>query len=191
MVVVAKIPSVHMIQRRLQFDADARSDTPMLVQLLNWTAQVSYNMNVHVWFVICSFFSLLDSCNINNGGCSANAMCSHDSVTYVAICLCKPGYTNVGSSSNVICTGQNLQWIQMKQDNIFETLSISDSCQVNNGGCETNAICSHDETTFAVICTCKIGFTNVGLNSNVTCQGMLWWNRLFQNIHAHCCLWFL
>ena len=49
--------------------------------------------------------------------------------------------------------------------------SSADSCLVSNGGCGTNAVCSHDPTTFAVVCTCKTGFTNVGSSSNVTCQG--------------------
>ena len=56
--------------------------------------------------IVQRFFSHpLDSCSVNNGGCSDNALCNHHSATYVAICLCKPGYVNVGSSSNVVCTG--------------------------------------------------------------------------------------
>ena len=48
---------------------------------------------------------------------------------------------------------------------------ISDSCTVNNGGCDKNADCSHDKTTFAVVCTCKTGYTNVGTPTAVKCEG--------------------
>ena len=47
----------------------------------------------------------------------------------------------------------------------------SDSCNVNNGGCDKYATCSHDSTTFAVVCTCKTGYTNVGTGSTVKCEG--------------------
>lgn len=46
-----------------------------------------------------------------------------------------------------------------------------DSCKVKNGGCDSNAICSHDSTTFDVKCTCKIGYTNTGSDSSVNCTG--------------------
>ncbi|CAF4959852.1 unnamed protein product, partial [Rotaria socialis] len=45
----------------------------------------------------------------------------------------------------------------------------SDSCTVNNGGCDPNAACSHDGTTYAVICACKTGYTNTGSGSKVVC----------------------
>lgn len=47
-----------------------------------------------------------DTCQINNGGCDGNALCSHDATTNACKCTCKTGYTNTGSSSNVICTGK-------------------------------------------------------------------------------------
>ncbi|CAF1352791.1 unnamed protein product, partial [Rotaria magnacalcarata] len=47
------------------------------------------------------------------------------------------GYTNTGSAVNVVCT---------------------DSCTVNNGGCDPKATCSHDATTNAVKCTCAGGY---------------------------------
>ena len=50
--------------------------------------------------------------------------------------------------------------------------SILDSCNVNNGGCDKNADCSHDKTTFAVVCTCKTGYSNVGTDGIVKCDGM-------------------
>ena len=48
---------------------------------------------------------------------------------------------------------------------------ISDSCTVNNGGCDPNAFCSHDTTTNAVQCTCKTGYTNTGSGSTTVCKG--------------------
>ena len=50
-----------------------------------------------------------------------------------------------------------------------------DSCKVNNGGCHKNADCSHDKTTFAVVCTCKTGYTNVGGKDRVICEGLRVW----------------
>ena len=46
-----------------------------------------------------------------------------------------------------------------------------DSCNVNNGNCDPYATCSHEAETFAVICTCKTGYTNVGTDKNVKCEG--------------------
>ena len=48
---------------------------------------------------------------------------------------------------------------------------VSDSCLVQNGGCDVNAACSHDAKCFAVVCTCKTGYTNVGKDVKVVCQG--------------------
>lgn len=42
---------------------------------------------------------------------------------------------------------------------------------MNNGGCDANAVCSHESTTNACKCTCKTGFTNTGTGSNVVCTG--------------------
>lgn len=52
----------------------------------------------------------------------------------------------------------------------FFFMSI-DSCLVKNGGCDVNAICSHDNKTFGIICTCKTGYSNTGSTTNVTCTG--------------------
>ncbi|CAF2072259.1 unnamed protein product, partial [Rotaria magnacalcarata] len=90
-----------------------------------------------------------DSCTVNNGGCDPNAICSYDATTNAVKCTCKGGYTNTGSSVNVVC---------------------KDSCTVNNGGCDANAICSYDATTNAVKCTCKGGYTNTGSSVNVVCE---------------------
>ena len=48
---------------------------------------------------------------------------------------------------------------------------LTDSCKVTNGGCDVNAICTHDLTSNGVVCTCKTGFTNTGSATNVTCTG--------------------
>ena len=53
------------------------------------------------------------------------------------------------------------------------TESLIDACQVKNGECDLNAICSHDGITNAIICTCKTGYVNTGSQSNVTCTGEL------------------
>ena len=56
-------------------------------------------------------------------------------------------------------------------DLIAFCFSLSDSCKVNNGNCDENADCSHDTVTFAVICTCKNGYSNTGTNAVVRCTG--------------------
>ncbi|CAF2193976.1 unnamed protein product, partial [Rotaria magnacalcarata] len=43
------------------------------------------------------------------------------------------------------------------------------TCTIKNGGCDPNAGCSHDNTTNAVECTCKTGYTNTGVAPNVVC----------------------
>ncbi|CAF4747602.1 unnamed protein product, partial [Rotaria magnacalcarata] len=90
-----------------------------------------------------------DSCAVNNGGCDASAICSHDATTSAVKCTCKAGYTNTGGSVNVVC---------------------KDSCAVNNGGCDASATCSYNATTNAVKCTCKAGYTNTGSSVNVVCK---------------------
>lgn len=118
---------------------------------------------------------LSDSCKVNNGGCGCTATCSHDSTTFAVRCTCKTGYTNTGTSSNVVCTGKRKKIKLCLKWSTYARLKqyIVDSCEVNNGGCGANTICSHDQSTFAVKCTCKPGFTNVGTGSVVTCKGNL------------------
>ncbi len=48
---------------------------------------------------------ILDSCKVKNGGCDPNASCFHDTKTNAVQCRCKIGYTNTGSESKVVCTG--------------------------------------------------------------------------------------
>lgn len=54
----------------------------------------------------------------------------------------------------------------------MKSLAIIDSCDVDNGGCDKNADCSHQKKTFAVVCTCKMGYTNIGKDGKVECKGM-------------------
>lgn len=117
----------------------------------------------------------LDSCQVKNGGCDANAACSHDRKTNEVVCTCKTGYTNTSPTSTVVCTGTSKIEIVIESYLqcccCFFSKMFVDSCQVENGGCDTNAICSHDSKTNAVKCTCKTGYTNTGSSSNVICKG--------------------
>ncbi|CAF4451310.1 unnamed protein product, partial [Adineta steineri] len=87
-------------------------------------------------------------CEVDNGNCPYNSVCSHDAKTFATICSCKVGTTNTGSKHKLVCT---------------------DSCEVKNGECDANAMCSHDAATNAVKCTCKTGYANTGSNGHVTC----------------------
>ena len=189
-----------------------------------------------------SYATVLDTCQVNNGNCDANARCSHDGATNAIKCTCKQGFVNVGSGTVVICNGElcNLNRVGVQCDlslshhrwqirvkwttehvmlmrfahmcqqqtppfvlanqatqirvvsptssakvhqsptkhdldfwDILRWSIIIDSCQVNNGGCAVNSICSHDATTNVVKCTCKPGFTNTASGNNVTCTGKL------------------
>ena len=117
---------------------------------------------------------LIDTCQVSNGGCDANAVCSHDSNTNAVTCACKSGYSNTGNTSNVVCTGQYSHSCSMIDINSshWSDLIVVDSCQVNNGGCDSNAICSHDSKSNGVVCTCKTGYSNTGSASNVICTGL-------------------
>jgi hypothetical protein len=58
-------------------------------------------------------------------------------------------------------------------DSVAPQFTILDSCEVKNGGCDKNADCSHDATSYDVVCTCKTGYTNVGKDGKVVCLGKL------------------
>jgi hypothetical protein len=55
---------------------------------------------------------------------------------------------------------------------IASSESFTDSCQVQNGGCECNSLCSHHPVTNAVKCTCRTGYVNSGTVDKVVCVGM-------------------
>ena len=116
---------------------------------------------------------ITDSCLVRNGGCPINSISSHDAVTNAVRCGCKPGYTNTGAGNNTVCTGK-----REYSCSLFEAIQASstfsifvDACQVKNGGCDVNALCSHDATNNAVLCTCKAGYTNTGSGETVVCTG--------------------
>ena len=115
---------------------------------------------------------------MNNGGCDQNALCSHDKNTFAVVCTCKTGYTNVGTADAVKCEGKF-----DSPRSMLHTLTPFhiDSCKVNNGECDKNAKCSHDQATFAVVCTCKTGYTNVGTDGKVKCEGNILFN--IKSIH--------
>lgn len=48
---------------------------------------------------------------------------------------------------------------------------VSDSCQVNNGGCGSRANCTRNPTTNVIRCICRAGFVNTGSDSSVVCTG--------------------
>lgn len=77
----------------------------------------------------------IDECAMNNGGCSANAICTNTIGS--RMCACNMGYTGDG----VTCTDVN-------------------ECAMNNGGCDINAICTN--TPGSRTCMCKSGYSGDG-----------------------------
>ncbi len=61
---------------------------------------------------------VLDSCQVNNGGCGCQAGCSHDSKTNAVVCVCKTGYTNTATGSGAVCTGKK-KWNRLKVINML------------------------------------------------------------------------
>ncbi|CAF4579308.1 unnamed protein product, partial [Rotaria socialis] len=52
---------------------------------------------------------------------------------------------------------------------ILNSVLVIDSCKVNNGDCDSNATCTHDSVTFAVVCSCPIGFVRSGCGVTAGC----------------------
>jgi hypothetical protein len=46
-----------------------------------------------------------------------------------------------------------------------------DACKVNNGGCDSNAVCLCNKADKSVKCTCKDGYRNTGAMDKVVCTG--------------------
>jgi hypothetical protein len=171
MAVVIVTRSVHMRHLTMLLDAAAKWATRMWVPLPMSLALVRCWMLTHSSL---SYHDPIDSCQVNNGQCDVNADCSHEPTTFAVKCTCKVGFTNIStsSSSNGSCTGRHEAYSQNDLDRSTCTdVLIVDSCLVNNGGCHVDATCSHDSKTNAVICTCKVGYTNTGSSSNVVCVG--------------------
>jgi hypothetical protein len=87
-----------------------------------------------------------DPCAVDNGGCSANAVCS--SASGQVTCECLPGYiSNGGFGSGLECASP---------------------CTSGNGGCDPHAMCALSDG--GVTCTCDPGFiSGGGSGSSVTC----------------------
>lgn len=157
-----------MTQQHMKSSASVKQVLPMSVLTQTPTAQVWRHHTIE-WKIDSIAFVITDSCRVNNGGCDKNANCSHDPTTNAVRCVCKTGYTNTGSGSVVVCTGNEFE---MCWKLIVATLLITsaiDICQVNNGDCDANAICSRDSKTNQAVCTCKPGYADTGSRSRVVC----------------------
>ncbi|CAF0894655.1 unnamed protein product [Adineta steineri] len=75
--------------------------TPTADTLLGCTANVS---GTDTKFTLSDVCMPPNPCLDNNGDCDINAACSQDQFTGVRLCTCKTGFTNTGTTSNVICT---------------------------------------------------------------------------------------
>ena len=114
-----------------------------------------------------------DTCQVKNGGCDQNSICTHDSQSNAVVCICKKGYTNTGVAPIVVCTGKNstVQASKKVSSTCSSFNAYTDSCQVNNGGCDANADCSHIPIDNAVKCTCKTGYVFIGTGTSTVCTG--------------------
>lgn len=115
------------------------------------------------------YIYFLDSCLVNNGGCDPYATCSQDEETNSVKCTCKPGFTNTGTECHVKCEGI-VCIVYLVFTNHKHYL---DSCKIDNGGCPEFSTCFHDDQTNAVKCNCNTGYTNVGTDCHVQCQGKI------------------
>ena len=169
------MPSAPTRTPRMQCAAHAKQDTQILAHSPKWSALVSSATGTVVktrkelfW---CSSL-VADTCQVQNGGCDVNAICSHDGITNAVTCRCKTGYTNTGSATNVSCTGRSIICITTSRTaTSLGICTFIDTCLVSNGGCDPNAICSHETPSNAVTCTCKTGYSDTGNGSNVVCTG--------------------
>ena len=170
MVDAVAVPLVPMIMQPMQSDVHAKLVIRTQVHNRRLNVKViaiGYTQVIQCLLII--LYCISDSCQVNNGGCGDNAICSHDDVTDAVKCTCKIGFTNVGSSSAVVCKGSTFYSGCLKcMDHL-----ILDSCEVKNGGCDPNAACSHDSKSNAVRCSCKGGYTNIGCAYTVVCKGMI------------------
>lgn len=162
-----------MIQLHIRYDVCVNQATWILTLVLQVSAKVSVLLQNWCHDYFGRMFNIVDICQVKNGGCDADAICSRDPKTQLAKCTCKPGYVNTGSKSRVVCTRMLLVscWRSCTTWLLIVSFCSIARCDVKNGGCARNAICSYNLTTHAVICTCRIGFTNTGSGSNMTCTG--------------------
>ena len=76
----------------------------------------------------------------------------------------------------------SVRWCIRHHCSLSESCLLSvEPCTENNGGCEANAVCSSDDKTAAVTCTCKEGYLTRGTGSGtgVKCISELRINKVF------------
>ena len=174
-VAVVQMLPAHMIVQRMQSNALAILALPIPVLRRRSSVQVRRIVTdaetpsiIHGRHCLLSFS---DGCLVKNGGCDANAVCSHDSKTYAIRCNCRTGFINVGCICNPVCAGTAMTETIKSICSLFLLLLLTDECDVNNGDCGLNAACTHDAKTNAVQCVCQTGYTNIGTRLDVICAG--------------------
>lgn len=96
------------------------------------------------------------------------------------MCSCNTGYTNVGTETQVVCKGRSSdRKFSFNTNQACLFILILDSCEVDNGRCGNHAICSHETSTFAVVCTCDRGYTNIGVAPKFLCEGFIFSEYLY------------
>ena len=98
---VIRTPVVRMIRHRMQLFALARQDMSSLAIPQTPSAQV--NSLTAIYFPARRIYA--DACQVANGGCDVNSICSHQSPSNAVVCNCKTGYTNTATGAGVSCTG--------------------------------------------------------------------------------------
>ena len=92
-----------MTVKNKPFDAHAKSDSSTWIRAKSSFAKVG---STNLFSLSTSASPSTDACDVKNGGCDANALCSHDATTNEVVCTCKTGYTNTGTAPTVTCTGK-------------------------------------------------------------------------------------
>ena len=105
----------------------------MLVQTRQSSAEVQLtneNNALHLPHYSDKFVS--DSCQVNNGGCGSRANCTRDSTTNIIRCICRAGFVNTGSDSNVVCTGNHFlkDWIVCFSEFFHDIFQKSAECEM-------------------------------------------------------------
>ena len=101
---------VHTSHQIMRSNVSAKLDILILVHRHMSYVQVNkiFEMIFHFHTATVHFSVFIDSCQVNNGGCDTNAICSHDTMTNEVKCTCKTGYTNTTSASNAVCQGNRI-----------------------------------------------------------------------------------
>ena len=169
------MPFVRMNPRPMQSNALAKSVTQIQVLVQQLCAQVPSHIqspwsHLKYFKLYCRFLSseqwrMWSKCHLFTWSwneCSGMRMQNR---------LYKYGFQfNCGLHRYFLHT--SLKFSLLIDNNLFREFSL-DSCQVNNGGCDPCATCSHDAATNSVVCTCKTGYTNTGSDSTVVCTGKI------------------